>query len=414
MWRKRFSSLPRQVLTTLALVATLGATTWAKPKFKILHTVPGGLFSGLTFDAKGNLYGVTSAGGDDNQGTIFELTPGSQGWTLTTLHSFNGQDGGSPNGGLIFDAAGNMYGTTVAGGKAIYGGGTVFEMTPGSGGWTFNVLYEFCLQLHCPDGSAPEAGVIIDRAGTLYGTTSAGGEYGGGAAFELTRGSGGWKEALLYNFCGKPYCADGATPYAPLIFGLVGHLYGTTASGGKLSTSCYVGCGTVFKLQDPFGQDWKERVLYDFHGYDGQGPLDAAITDSSGNLYGTTRGGGGSCEGEFCGVAFKLSRDQRGNWEETMLYRFLNPAYGFYPSSALVFNKVGDLYGTTAQGGGGPCYNGCGVLYKLSPSSNGKWKYNVLHKFIGNSGTLPPGNLVLDEKGNIYGAAYGAVYEVTP
>jgi uncharacterized repeat protein (TIGR03803 family) len=114
------------------------ASAWAKPKFKILQTVPGGLFSGLTFDAKGNLYGVTLAGGDHNDGTIFELRPGTHGWTLTTLHSFDGYDGGSPNGGLILDAEGNLFGTAFGGGT---GGGTAFEMIPGSGGWAFNVLY---------------------------------------------------------------------------------------------------------------------------------------------------------------------------------------------------------------------------------------------------------------------------------
>src|ERR1700676_2199259 len=284
MRRKRFLSLLHQSLTILALLATLAATTWAKPKFKILHTVPGGLFGGLTFDAKGNLYGGTGGGGDHNDGTIFELSPGPHGWTLKTLHSFDGSDGGSPNGGLIFDAAGNLYGTAATGGA---GGGTVFEMNPSSGGWTFNVLYDFCLQYHCPDGSAPEAGVILDKAGNLYGSTTAGGEYGSGTVFELTPSSGGWKEDLLYNFCGKPYCPDGAAPYASLNFDLAGSLYGTTVSGGKLSTSCYFGCGTVFKLQHPLGQGWKERVLYDFHGYDGRTPTGGLVFDYSGNLYGT-------------------------------------------------------------------------------------------------------------------------------
>jgi len=116
--------------------ATLIATAWAQPKFKILHTVPGGLFGGLTFDAKGNLYGGTGGGGDHNDGTIFELSPGPHGWTLKTLHSFDGYDGGTPNGGLIFDAAGNLYGTSPSGGT--YDGGNVFELTPGTDSWTFN------------------------------------------------------------------------------------------------------------------------------------------------------------------------------------------------------------------------------------------------------------------------------------
>ncbi len=162
MLRKRFPFLldPSSILgqrflrrgsTILALAVVLLPAAWAQPIFKILHGVPGGLFTGLSFDAKGNLYGATGGGGDHNDGTIFQLTPGTGGWTLTTLHSFDGYDGGTPNGGLVFDAAGNMYGTSPVGGK-VNDGGNVFEMTPGSGGWTFNVLYGFCLQYHCPDG----------------------------------------------------------------------------------------------------------------------------------------------------------------------------------------------------------------------------------------------------------------------
>jgi uncharacterized repeat protein (TIGR03803 family) len=221
MLRKRIPILVRQSLAMLALVASLIGTTAAKPKFKILHTVPGGLFGGLTFDAKGNLYGVTGAGGDHNDGTIFELTSGTHGWTLTTLHSFNGQDGGSPNGGLIFDAAGNLYGTTPVGGKG-YGGGTAFEMTPDSTGWTFNVLYDFCLQYHCPDGGDPSA-VIMDGLGNLYGTALAGGSYGDGIVFELMPGSSGWDETILHSFDGS----DGYFPYAALTFDKAGDLYGT-------------------------------------------------------------------------------------------------------------------------------------------------------------------------------------------
>ncbi len=109
----------RRSSTILALAVVLLPTAWAQPIFKILHGVPGGLFNGVTLDAKGNLYSVTNGGGDHNDGTIFELTPGTHGWTLTTLHSFSGEDGVTPNGGLIFDAAGNLYGTTPAGGGRV-------------------------------------------------------------------------------------------------------------------------------------------------------------------------------------------------------------------------------------------------------------------------------------------------------
>ena len=111
---------------------------------------------------------------------------------------------------------------------------------------------------------------------------------------------------------------------------------------------------------------------------------------------------------------FKLAPTSDGHWKEEIICGFRNPANGFYPSSGLILDKAGNLYGATAQGGAGTCYNGCGVVYELSPGANGKWTYGVLHEFIGNSGSLPPGNLVLDEKGNLYGTAYGAVYEITP
>ena len=404
MRRKRFSFLVRQSLTVVAVAAVLISTGWAKPKFKILRGVPGGLFGGLTFDAKGNLYGVTGGGGDHNDGTIFQLKPGAHGWILTTLHSFDGYDGGSPNGGLIFDSVGNVYGTSPAGG--IYGGGNVFEMTPGSGGWTFEVLYDFCLQYHCPDGGGPKAGLIIGDGGNLYGTTAGGGSSGEGVVFELTSGPEWWHERVLYNFDGNK---GGIQPYAPLSFDPARrNLFGTTVAGGAYES------GTVFKLTRASSDGWRERLLHSFHGYDGQGPRDGVIFDRSRNLYGTTRGGGAVCGGEFCGTIFKLARSPAGGWKETVLYGFLQPANGFYPSSGVVFDNAGNLYGTTAHGGIGICDNGCGVAYKMSPGANGKWKYTVLHKFSGTSGGLPPGDLALDRKGNLYGTAYNVVYEIIP
>jgi uncharacterized repeat protein (TIGR03803 family) len=408
MQRKRFSSLLPyfyQPLTILALAVVLTSPMWAQPKFKILATVPGGLFGGLTFDAKGNLYGATGGGGDHNDGTIFELTPGAHSWTLTTLHSFDGYDGGSPNGGLIFDAAGNLYGTSPSGGT--YDGGTVFELTPGADSWSFNDLYDFCPQYHCPDGSAPSGGLVMDRIGNLYGLAAGGGIYSEGIAFELVPGAGadGWSERVLYDFQNTK---TGFDPSGALIFNSVGDLYGTT--GGTFNSAA----GTVFELIKGSG-GWRHKKLWQFDETDGAGPRYGVIFDKSGNLYGTTGGGGGTCDGEPCGTVFKLVPTLGGHWREEIIWGFPDPANGFYPSTGLVFDGAGNLYGTTAQGGAGNCYNGCGVAYRLSPGANGKWAYKVLHKFIGNDGSLPPaGNLVLDEKGNLYGTAYGTVYEITP
>src|SRR5277367_66876 len=170
------------VAVTLALVP--GA--WAESKFKVLAGVDGGLWSGLTLDSQGNVYGVTLGGGTNSDGTVFELTPGKNGqWTQTILHNFNGDDGYAPNGNLVFDAAGNIYGTTHLGGAHYKG--TVFELTPGTDGWTLTTLHNFCAQYGCPDECSPDAGVVLDQAGNLYGTAACGPD-NLGIAFELTPG----------------------------------------------------------------------------------------------------------------------------------------------------------------------------------------------------------------------------------
>ena len=410
MQRKWFPSLLRQSLTTLALTATFIATAPAQPKFKILHTVPGGLFSGLTFDAKGNLYGVTGAGGDDNQGTIFELTSGAHGWTLKTIHSFDGQDGGSPNGGLIFDAAGNFYGTAL-GGRGLQDGGIAYEMVRRSGGWDFTVLYDFCLQYHCPDGGFPGP-LVMDGAGNLFGVAG-GGTYDEGVAFELAPGAGAsdWNELVLYDFEG---IKTGFGPSGPLIFDGAGNLYGTTYRGGKISSFCYSGCGTVFRLRRVSGGGWKESVLFSFDGRDGLSPYSGVVSDRSGRLYGTTnQGGSSSCGETTCGTVFRLTKPPGGRWKETVLYDFPEPANGSNPTSGVTFDNAGSAYGT-AGGGDSSCSGGCGVVYRLSPIASGKWRYTVLHKFTGQDGFYPGGGVVLDTKGNLYGTAYNVVFEIMP
>jgi len=413
MQQQCFPFLLRRSLTILALTAALMATAWAQPKFKILATVPGGLFSGLTFDAKGNLYGVTLGGGDHSQGTIFELVPSAHGWSLHTLHTFDGENGGSPNGGLIFDAAGNFYGTAL-GGRGLEDGGVAYEMARGSGGWDFTVLYYFCVQYHCPDGGGPQSGVL-DNAGNLYGTTGGGGEYGHGAAFELRLGSSGWEESLLYSFCFKAYCRDGWDPIAGLITENVGNFYGTTFSGGNY------GGGSVFGLTRGSDGGWAERVLYSFCSdgppacKDGVGPYAGVVLDGSGDLYGSTeQGGGNTCGETTCGTIFELTPTRSGHWKHTVLYSFPDAGSGSFPTGGVVIDKVGNLYGATVAGGIGGCSGGCGVAYKLAPEANGKWKYTVLHKFDGSDGAQPLGALIFDDKGNLYGTAYNVVFEITP
>lgn len=261
--------------------------------------------AGLTWDAAGNLYGADTRGAGGN-GHVFQLTPNLDGsWTETILHTFKGdKDGAYPDtGNLIFDAAGNLYGTTAAGGGRDCtewgagewpGCGTVFEFTPNTDGtWTEKVLHRFS----GPDGEAPENALIFDNSGNLYGTTLFGGAYGAGTVFELTpNADGGWKEKLLYQFTGGN---DGANPYARGIFDSAGNLYGTTSSGGAY------GYGNVFELMPSTNGRWKERVLHQFTGgSDGANPYAGLIFDAAGNLYGTAISGGNSGNG----VVFEIVR----------------------------------------------------------------------------------------------------------
>jgi uncharacterized repeat protein (TIGR03803 family) len=244
--------------------------------------------AGLIFDAAGNLYGTTAFGGyyglQTGYGTLFELTPAGGGsWTEQVVHNFNHDftDGDEPYAGLIVDAAGNLYGTTSGGGTIGYG--TVFELTPTGGGTWTEVLHSFG---DGTDGLYPWAGLIFDAAGNLYGTTSEGGTYDGGTVFELTPAAGGgWTEKVLHSFGNGN---DGAYPhYAGLIFDAAGNLYGTTSGGGTY------GGGTVFELTPAGGGSWTETVLHSFgNGTDGAEPYAGLVFDAVGNLYGTTLGGG--------------------------------------------------------------------------------------------------------------------------
>jgi uncharacterized repeat protein (TIGR03803 family) len=261
----------------------------------VVHSSPGGYSpaAGLIFDAAGNLYGTTQRGGFIDQGTAFELTPtGGGGWTGGMQYSFNDTDGQWPYAGLILDAAGNVYGTTNLGGNCNEG--TAFELTPEFNGWQETVLYNFC-GIH---GAGPGFGsLIFDAGGNLYGTTTGGGTYGGGTVFELTpTAGGGWTEQPLYNF--SVDTGDGWYPLAGLIFDAAGNLYGTTQQGGTNDV------GTVFELTPTAGGGWTETVLHSFgNGTDGQNPYAGLIFDAAGNLYGTTWGGGF----EYQGTAFELT-----------------------------------------------------------------------------------------------------------
>ncbi|MGA3054009.1 MAG: choice-of-anchor tandem repeat GloVer-containing protein [Candidatus Korobacteraceae bacterium] len=316
--------------------------------------------AGLIFDAAGNLYSTTSGGGYYYypDGTVFELTPTvGGGWTEQVLHNFgNGTDGNVPYAGLIFDNAGNLYGTTAGGGT--HNAGTVFKLTPTEGGWTEQVLHNF----NDTDGANPEAGLIFDAAGNLYGTTWFGGTYGNGTVFELTpMAGGGWTENVLHNFGNG---TDGAGAFAGLIFDAAGNLYGATYAGGTYSSGyCPAGCGTVFELTPTEGGGWTEQVLHNFgNGADGSVPYASLIFDAAGNLYGTTWAGGTYSSGYCpagCGTVFELSPRQGGGWTENV-YSF-NGMDGAGPQAGLILDAAGNLYGTTYAGG----TYGWGTVFEL-------------------------------------------------
>jgi hypothetical protein len=280
----------------------------------------GSPFGGLIADNAGNFYGTANTGGSHFMGVVYKLSPISGGgWQETVLYNFPGATGGgSPFGPLVRDASGNLYGTASNGGDVNAcpnqtGCGVVFELSPTSGGeWKESVLHTFTGQI---DGANSYAGLIFDAAGNLYGTTYAGGNTnncggaGCGVVFELSPTASGWKESALHVFTGG---ADGSGSEAGLAIDAAGNLYGTTASGGDTNACTgFPGCGVVFKLT-PSGSAWSETVLHFFTGSpDGSGPLSGVTLDGAGNLYGTTRQGGipNDClnAGSGCGVVFKIA-----------------------------------------------------------------------------------------------------------
>jgi len=318
---------------------------------KVLYSFTGGADganpnASLIFDASGNLYGTTYAGGAHSAGTVFEV---SQAGVETVLYSFaGGADGANPMAKLSFDTTGNLYGTTSAGGS--YGAGTVFEVVKGG---TENVLHSFG---NGTDGANPTAGVTLLENAThvvtaIFGTASAGGVDGYGIVFVLTPSQSAWKETILHSF---EMQSDGGTPYAGLVFDSLGHLYGTTTDGGGADES---GGGTVFELAYSAGQ-WNFSVLDGLPGSGISGTYRNVILDASDNIYATTH-----CDGaDGAGTVYKLT-SSGGIWTYTLLYTFTGGSDGLYSYSNLVLDKEGNLYGTTKYGG----TSGNGVVFKVAP-----------------------------------------------
>jgi uncharacterized repeat protein (TIGR03803 family) len=426
------SATPAILLALVIFASTLSAAEW---KEKVLYSFQGGAndgsvpAGGVVFDSKGNLYGATTYGGltacaiGGECGTVFQLSPPvlkGDPWNETVIYQFRGQgvnDGGVPNGGLIIDAAGNLYGVTAYGGSGDCvvlglraGCGTVYELSPPKqkgGTWKETILYSFPT---AKQGYVPNGDLVFDSAGNLYGATIFGGGKGTtcdpfyqycGVVFRLSppKTEGGtWTEKVLHSFAGG---TDGANPNGGLVVDSKGAIYGTTYIGGyNCAHHSNQGCGTAFKLGPPSkkGSAWTETILYRFKGTpDGGAPLAGLAFDTKGNLDGTTLGGGGGNSGE--GTVFSLVRSANGSWKERVLYSFQGQDDGAEPRAGVAFDTKGNVYGTASVGGAW----GGGTMFELRPSG-GSWSFAVLHAFTGNpDGSWPASGLIFDGGGHLYG-----------
>jgi uncharacterized repeat protein (TIGR03803 family) len=405
--RKQRSLISRMSLRALSatlafaavLVLAVDQTAQAQT-FKILYTFGKGSDSGGVFpygdlirDAAGNIFGTTSAGGAHIGGTVYKLDKHGK---ETLLHVFTRNTGdGFPRTGLIRDAAGNFYGTTIDNfitDGCIRDCGSIFKLSKTG---VHTVMHVFAVQ----DGANPEYWSLVrDPAGNLFGSTLYGGDlncnapYGCGTVFKLSPSG---KYTVLHTFTDPAPDSSGT-----LIRDPAGNLYGVSGSGGN--PSCTIGCGVVFKVN----KAGKYSVRYSFAGgADGNNPFGGMVRDPAGNLYGTTAGGGAGW-----GTVFKL--DTRG--KHTVLYNFPGGAGGEGPQQDLTRDAVGNLYGTAYRRDS--CNAGCPIVFKLDT----KGKATVLHTFLSNGDQIN-GGLVLDVAGNVYGTTYlggankrGVVFKITP
>ncbi len=343
--------------------------------------------SSLEIDQINNLLGTTSYGGANNVGTVFKLTPTGSGYTFTLIYSFLDKktDGQYPNAYPISDKLGNLFTTTTAGGTS--GGGTAVELTPAGKGYNEKILVNFSnLQPY-----SPILLPITHGPQRLFGTSLGGGTKNLGTAYELTPSGSGYTQTVLHNFAGGS--SDGSDPYAGLVTGKNGVLFGTTIKGGPTDQ------GTVFKLT-PSGSSYTESIVYSFAGgsSDGAYPYAGLIIDKKGGLYGTTINGGSANNG----VVFKLTPSGSG-FKESVLHGFGSNNNGQYPYGGLIFGSKGTIFGTTENGGTA----GLGTVFQLTPSGN-NYTESVIYNFLGgtNDGQFPEGGLI-SVKGALYGMTYG-------
>lgn len=394
---------------------------------KVIYSFQGGndgLFplSELTLDGEGNLYGTAGSGGIYGNGAVFELKRTSNGWKQQIIYSFTGGGDTSPESGVVFDSAGNLYGIT----DGYYEQNIparVFKLTPNDKGkWTETVLYIFSVGAY-----GPQDDLVVDSHGDLFGTLTAGGgsgcEFGCGIVFELIPTKVlPWREITLHSFTGAP---DGAIPASGVVLDSSGNVYGTTVSGGlgKCTMGEMPGCGVIYELTSGSPGGWAETILYNF--IRGRGlsvsPSRSLILEKPGLFLGTASFGG-----DGRGTVFEISQSQTG-WDQEVLYRFYGAPDGDTPVGRLAVDTAGRLFGATYRGG----RKGGGTVFQLESSKANGWRESVLHSFTGvnGDGLAPQAGLVSDGQGHLYGtteyggdgpkqcggeeSACGTVYEIT-
>jgi len=406
---KSLSNFPISAIATTALfVLSLAAATATTTDVIFSCEEDGGEYADtdLETDSAGNIYGTTVLGGDFGSGTVFQLSPTPTGWVHTVLYSFtSGADGGEPYKGVTVDREGNLYGTAVTGGSGSCEGGcgVAYKLTNSGGTWTQTVIHAFT---GGDDGSGPGARVTLDPSGNVYGMAPTGGAFGLGTIYKIHQEHNGtWNLTVIHAFTGG---ADGASGSAGRMILRHGHLYGAVTAGGTY------GSGVVFELSARGDRALNFRTIYSFRGQpDGSFPYGALLFDGVGNIYGTTYYGGAN----GIGAVYQLSPRAIGEWDENVLYSFQEGSDGNSPISNLVADGVGNLYGTTSEGG-----LGRGTIFKLSLAGSGKWIETVVHAFEGPpDGGFAYNGMVVDAFGNFYGATVhggdnddGAVYKFTP
>ena len=387
----RRNHLARAALRSLLFPLVLSLAASAQTE-RVLLSFSGGSTgtlpyqNGLISDTTGNLYGATYRG--NNTFELLKPSGTNKNWTQSAIAALTGT---FPTGKLVFDKSGNLYGATLLGGANS--GGTAFKLALSGGVWTQTDIFDFDSGAFGATGSEPHGDLAIDGKGNLYGATFEGGANGAGVAFELSPPAGGvgaWTETILFNFS----MTTGGNPYGSGVALSKGNLYGTTFYGGMN------GGGVAYELSPPSGGVgfWNETVLHNFgaaFSNDGSYPQGGMILDAAGNLYGTTSSGGTHGRG----TVFQLSQ-VGGTWTENVLYNFTGGTDGLYPVSGLLFDKSGNLYGTTYYGGVAGV--NAGTVFKLAPGAT--WTFTTLYQFAGTpDGANASSALSIDPSGNLYG-----------